>query len=49
MKLHVYVHNQPVATLESTDGFRHVTPGCAALAAYGTALSVEVADTLPCG
>lgn len=24
MKLHVYVHNQPVATLESTDGFRHV-------------------------
>ena len=24
MKLHVYVHNQAVATLESTDGFRHV-------------------------
>ena len=24
MKLHVYVHNQPVATLESIDGFRHV-------------------------
>ncbi len=24
MKLHVYVHNRPVATLESTDGFRHV-------------------------
>lgn len=24
MKLHVHVHNQPVATLESTDGFRHV-------------------------
>lgn len=24
MKLHVYVHDQPVATLESTDGFRHV-------------------------
>jgi serine/threonine-protein kinase HipA len=24
MKLHVYVHDKPVATLESTDGFRHV-------------------------
>ena len=24
MKLHVYVHGKPVATLESTDGFRHV-------------------------
>ena len=24
MRLHVYVHNQPVATLEDTDGFRHV-------------------------
>lgn len=24
MKLHVYVHNKPVATLESTDGFKHV-------------------------
>lgn len=24
MKLHVFVHDQPVATLESTDGFRHV-------------------------
>lgn len=24
MKLHVHVHDQPVATLESTDGFRHV-------------------------
>lgn len=24
MKLHVYVHDQPVATLESADGFRHV-------------------------
>ncbi|KQM77991.1 type II toxin-antitoxin system HipA family toxin [Xylophilus sp. Leaf220] len=24
MKLHVYVHDRPVATLESTDGFRHV-------------------------
>jgi serine/threonine-protein kinase HipA len=24
MKLHVYVHNQAVATLDSTDGFRHV-------------------------
>lgn len=24
MKLHVYVRDQPVATLESADGFRHV-------------------------
>ena len=24
MKLHVFVHDKPVATLESTDGFRHV-------------------------
>jgi serine/threonine-protein kinase HipA len=24
MKLHVFVHDEPVATLESTDGFRHV-------------------------
>jgi serine/threonine-protein kinase HipA len=24
MKLHVYVHDKPVATLDSTDGFRHV-------------------------
>lgn len=24
MKLHVYVHDQPVATLESLDGFKHV-------------------------
>jgi serine/threonine-protein kinase HipA len=24
MKLHVHVHDRPVATLESTDGFRHV-------------------------
>lgn len=24
MKLHVFVHDQPVATLESSDGFRHV-------------------------
>lgn len=24
MKLHVHVHDKPVATLESTDGFRHV-------------------------
>lgn len=24
MKLHVFVHNKPVATLESPDGFRHV-------------------------
>jgi serine/threonine-protein kinase HipA len=24
MKLYVHVHNQPVATLESTDGFKHV-------------------------
>ena len=24
MKLHVYVHNQPVATLESIDGYRQL-------------------------
>ncbi len=24
MKLHVFIHDKPVATLESTDGFRHV-------------------------
>lgn len=24
MKLHVFVHHRPVATLESADGFRHV-------------------------
>ena len=24
MKLHVFVHDKPVATLESGDGFRHV-------------------------
>jgi serine/threonine-protein kinase HipA len=24
MRLHVHVHNKPVATLESTDGFKHV-------------------------
>jgi len=24
IKLHVFVHDKPVATLESADGFRHV-------------------------
>ena len=24
MKLHVFVHHKPVATLDSSDGFRHV-------------------------